>query len=209
MYAALTYYIGNLTSLNLSVYNHFLSTGSYTKYGCWGLLEWSVQNVATSPKYQAYQDIINAKRVCDWREKPSACPNNCSSMGVCTATSPLAPAKDTCYCSFGSNGTSCENNNLIVSSQCTYQCGGKGTCAFDHVEQGVYAIYTCHCYPGYYGYGCQLFNCTSECNYNGACVDSQTCACYRGFKGKYCDVDCGCMRHGVCSNSTNEVRNIE
>lgn len=106
--------------------------------------------------------------------------------------------KDICYCNFGYNGSACENFDYLKSERCTYQCSGHGQCAFDHYE-GFYAIFTCHCLPGYYGYGCELFDCSFNCNYNGICVDNDTCSCYDGFKGKYCEVDCGCGGNGVCA----------
>ena len=93
---------------------------------------------------------------------------------------------------------------------CTYQCGGKGNCSYSYTQgyyssnyQGYYAVNTCGCNQGYYGYGCSLFTCTNECNYNGLCVDYNKCSCYRGFKGQFCDIDCGCNSHGICSNTTN------
>ena len=112
----------------------------------------------------------------------------------------LSEVKDTCYCHFGFYGNGCEYFNYITTNLCTYQCGGKGQCLFDHI-QGLYAIYTCHCLPGYHGIGCGLFNCSFNCNYNGLCVDNDTCSCYDGFRGKYCDIDCGCGSNGVCSPS--------
>ena len=190
IYNALKYYLSNLTQTNgvkLKVYNQFYSAGAYSRYGCWGLIESSDSNLEQSPKYQSYMDFIDSKKLCSWSEKQNTCKNNCSSFGLCTAASGLSTTKDRCNCYFGSaltsNGTECATN-YIRSDKCTYKCGFKGDCLFDHYE-GFYAVYTCKCYPGYYGYGCGLFNCSNECNYNGLCVDNDTCSCYRGYKGKY------------------------
>ena len=182
MYQYLKYYISNLTEtygINVSVYNHFTSVGVYSKYGCWGLMESSDENWQDSPKYRAYQDFIDERRTCSWTEEPPSCHNNCSSMGVCSSSNSLSLVKDTCYCYFGSNGTYCENILYIITLDCSYQCGGRGNCSYDRTE-GHYQIHTCHCIPGYYGYGCTLFNCSHECNYNGHCIDKDVCNCYRG-----------------------------
>lgn len=205
MYQALRYYISNLTKtdgIKLSAYVHYASITTFTKYGCWGLTESSDSNLKQSPKYIAYIDHIDAEKICDWSEKENVCENDCSSAGVCTPN-PLTSKKDSCFCNFGSSGQKCESPNYVKSERCTYLCNGKGECSYNHTE-GFYLIYTCHCKPGYYGYGCELFECANECNFNGKCVDNDTCTCYKGFKGKYCEIDCGCKGHGSCSNSTNE-----
>ena len=210
MYSALTYYISNLTQtlgLNLSVYNHFASAGSCSKYGCWGIIESSDANLQLSPKYMAYQSFINATRICNWPEKTSTCAGNCtiSTSGVCSLNTLVSTQNDRCYCYFGNafdaNGI-CQIN-YIVSNKCTYQCGGHGNCSFDHYD-GFYAVSTCHCNQGYYGYGCGLFDCSLNCSYNGKCVDYNKCACYRGYTGDFCAIDCGCNGHGRCSNTTNQ-----
>ena len=109
-------YISNLTSIpgvKLSLYNHYASVGACSKYGCWGLKESSDALNDHSPKYTAYIELIDSKSVCDWNEKQSICPNNCSSSGVCTS-SPFSSKDDTCYCYFNYNGTSCESFNNVT-----------------------------------------------------------------------------------------------
>lgn len=205
MKQALYNYISNLTKINgvnLKVYNHFQAAGQFTKYGCWGLIESSDANLDESPKYLAFDSIIESFKQCPWVDKPNVCTNNCSSVGVCSVSA-ASPNRDTCECYFGFNGTYCQSFNYIKSEKCTYQCGGRGNCTFSYYE-GFYEVHTCHCKPGYYGYGCGLFNCTGECNWNGQCVDVETCSCFRGFKGVNCATDCGCKGHGICSNVTNE-----
>jgi len=201
MYQALKDYISALTKtdgVSLNMYLHYQSVGTYTKYGCWGLLESSDQKWQDSPKYSAYIDFIDDQAVCQWAEAEQTCPSDCSGSGICSTPSLPSDKKDMCYCSFGSNGTACEKIVYSINLDCSYQCGGKGNCSFDRYE-GSYEIHTCHCNPGYYGYGCTLFNCTGECSYNGQCVDSEKCACYRGFIGDRCQTDCGCRGHGICA----------
>ncbi len=150
MYQALTYYISNLTQtngINLTVYNHFTSIGVYGKYGCWGLMESSDQDFADSPKFRAYIDFINSKKRCSWTEQPSQCSNNCSNAGVCTSSTSVSLIKDTCNCFFNHNGTTCENTLFTIIAKCSYKCGGRGNCTFDHYE-GQYEIHTCHCETG-------------------------------------------------------------
>ena len=194
MYAALRNYISNMTQttgLKLSVYNHFASAGACSQYGCWGLIESSDANLFLSPKYMAYQDAINAAQTCSWNERVSIClangTNTCSLMGsgVCAQSTALSVQDDRCYCYFGNSFDPTDGQckiSYIVSNQCTYQCGGKGNCSFDHYN-GFYAVWTCHCMQGYYGYGCSLFDCANNCNYNGLCVDYNVCSCYRGYTG--------------------------
>ncbi|EFC47802.1 hypothetical protein NAEGRDRAFT_57192 [Naegleria gruberi] len=210
MKQALTYYLSNITNIapgvKLSAYNHFTSTSVFSKYGCWGLIESSDSDLSSSssPKYVAYQNYIDSMSVCNWNEKPSTCKDNCNNHGVCAANA-LSDSRDSCHCFFGYNGTNCEIINYINSYRCTYQCGGKGNCLFNHTE-GFYAVYTCHCQTGYYGYGCTLFTCDSKCNYNGNCIDYNKCSCYRGFTGSDCSIDCNCNGVGYCAtNSTNCV----
>lgn len=201
MYQALTDYISNMTrseGVNLDLYVHYQSVGTYTKYGCWGLLESSDQRWQDSPKYSAYVDFIDGQAVCDWLDSEQSCPSDCSGSGKCSTPSLPSGRKDMCYCDFGSSGPACETSYYMINQDCSYECGGKGNCSFDRYE-GFYEIHTCHCDLGYYGYGCTLFNCTGECSYSGECVDSEQCACYRGFKGDKCQVDCGCAGHGICS----------
>ncbi|RNA33846.1 PA14 domain-containing [Brachionus plicatilis] len=71
--------------------------------------------------------------------------------------------------------------NYIKSERCTYKCGGQGVCSYNHTE-GFYLIHTCKCNQGYSGYGCGIFGCEKECNYNGKCIDKDVCSCFRGFK---------------------------
>lgn len=201
---AVANYIRNLTKINgvtMRAFNYFTASGTYTKYGCWGMIESTDANLNESPKYLAYMSVIDSSKICEWNEKPNNCENNCNSNGVCSS-SPGSGTRDTCECFFGFNGTSCQSFNYIKSERCTYLCGGRGVCEFDHYE-GFYEVHTCHCTPGYYGYGCGLFNCTNECNWNGKCVDLETCSCYRGYKGAKCEINCGCNGHGTCSNDTN------
>ena len=213
MYSALTYYLSNMTKtsgLQLDVYMHFASVGICSKYGCWGILESSDADLHLSPKYMAYQDFIDASKMCTWKERNNTCSGNntCSinSRGVCTQNTALSTVNDMCYCYFGyylDKNNTCQIN-YIVSNKCTYQCGGRGNCVLDHYD-GFYAVYTCHCNTGYYGYGCGLFDCNLNCSYNGLCVDNNVCSCYRGFSGATCNVDCGCNGHGYCSNQTTCV----
>jgi len=201
------------SSFQLNVYMHFLSAGSCSKYGCWGIIESSDANLAvSSPKYMAYQSAIDSLKICSaWSERTNTCPSDavnnitCSgSRGVCAQSTALSVTNDQCYCFFGyylDAKTGLCQINYIFSNQCTFQCGGKGTCMFDHYD-GFYAVWTCHCQTGYYGYGCGLFDCANNCSYNGLCVDFNKCSCYKGYTGQYCDVDCGCNRHGICSNTT-------
>ena len=208
MYMALRNYIKNMTQtpgLQLDVYCHFASAGICSKYGCWGIIESSDSNLYLSPKYMAYQDAIDAAKTCSWTERTDSCPGNntCTleSRGVCSQSTAVSTQDDRCYCYFGyeldTNGI-CQIK-YIQSIKCTYQCGGKGNCTFDHYD-GFYAVSTCHCIQGYYGYGCGLFDCYQNCSYNGLCVDYNNCSCYRGFTGQFCDVDCGCNGHGVCAS---------
>ena len=188
MYNGLLNYLGNLTQIpNFKIFNYFLSGGLWSKYGCWGIMESSNSDLQSSVKYRAYNDFIDSKKKCSWSEKQETCQNNCSNAGLCLQKTAISAQKDMCYCFFGhqlaNNGTECQVS-YIRSDKCTYQCGNRGVCEFDHLD-GYYAIYACHCYEGYYGYGCDLFNCTNECNYNGLCVDRNNCSCYRGFKGTY------------------------
>ncbi len=209
MYEALMYYISNLTltdGIDLDIYLHYKSVGSYSKYGCWGLLESSDQNWKDAPKYSAYIDFIDSQAECDWPEKEEECPSNCNDSGICSVPRLPSDKKEMCYCNYGTNGTACENKVYILKQDCSYQCGGKGNCSFDRYE-GSYEIHTCHCNSGYYGYGCTLFNCTGECSYNGRCVDLEKCICYRGFKGDKCETDCGCAGHGICSTTTTTTTN--
>ena len=197
MYSALRNYISNMTQtpgLQLGVYAHYASAGKCSQYGCWGLIESSDANLFVSPKYMAYQDAINLAQTCSWTERVNKCPSDISSnntcaltgRGVCAQSSSLAVQNDQCYCYFGyyldARDGLCKIN-YIVSNQCTYQCGGKGNCSFDHYD-GFYAVWTCQCNQGYYGYGCTLFDCPLNCSYNGICVDYNKCSCYRGFTGK-------------------------
>ena len=177
--------------------------GLCSKYGCWGIIEASDWNIQDSPKFRAYNDLIDSKKICNWIELDSTCPNNCSSVGVCTKENGLSLKNDRCYCFAGYKATKngCEID-YVISNRCTYQCGGKGKCEFDRYE-GFYEVWACHCNEGYYGYGCGLFECSNECNYNGLCVDRENCSCYRGYKGNDCSIDCGCNGNGKCSNSSN------
>jgi hypothetical protein len=186
---------------------HFASTGLCSKYGCWGIIESSDVNLSLSPKYMAYHDAINSAQTCSWNERANTCTGNnntciMSERGICGKSTAISAQNDRCYCYFGyeldSNGT-CQIK-YIESNKCTYQCGGLGNCTFDHYD-GFYAVSTCHCIDGYYGYGCGLFDCSLNCSYNGLCVDRNNCSCYRGFTGQFCDVDCGCNGHGVCDSS--------
>ena len=205
IYDGLRMYLGNVTqipNLKLDVYNHFYTAGVYSKYGCWGLIESSDMDWNESPKYKAYLDHIDSEQICQWKEKDYNCVSNCTSKGVCTPN-PLTNKKEICACSFGAEGEFCEKFNYIKSERCTYLCSGHGKCEFNHTES-FYMVYTCHCDVGYYGYGCEIFDCPNDCNYNGKCVDNDTCSCFRGFKGKYCNIDCGCNKHGVCALDSNQ-----
>ena len=86
MYDAFKLYLTNITRANgvhLRTYNHFTSTGVYSKYGCWGLSETSISSYDESPKLRAYQDFINSERICKWVDKESFCEKNCSNSGYC------------------------------------------------------------------------------------------------------------------------------
>jgi len=204
---ALIKYFNNLTQnadFKLSIIDYFASVGQCSRYGCWGMIESSDANLQTSPKWLAYHGIINESRVCIPDEIKGNCENDCNQLGICIPQAyPYSNSlNDTCYCYFGYNGTDCGNINYIISADsCTYQCGGRGVCAFSYYD-GFYAIHTCHCDAGYYGNGCDLFNCTNDCNWNGLCVDIEKCECYRGFNGSGCENDCGCNGHGQCNNIT-------
>lgn len=210
MSQALTNYISNLTSIpgvELKIFNYFISAGRCSKYGCWGMIESSDADLTInySPKYYAYHNYIQNTKICLLDDQtPTNCTNNCDNQGVCGKSQQYNSFKDLCYCYFGYNGTDCSLIHYTSSSDtCTYQCGGKGECTFDHYE-GFYEINTCHCLEGYYGNGCGLFNCTNECNYNGICVDYNKCSCYRGYNGTFCDIDCGCNGHGECNQTSGE-----
>ena len=135
---ALTDYISNLTNIpgvKLSLYNHFTSVGSCSKYGCWGLKESSDALLDNSPKYKAYIAFIDSKSICRWNEKQSICPNSCSSTGVCTS-SPFSNKDDTCYCYFNYNGTACDSfSNVTLRYYYTFfLCLLKSSLVFSHVR---------------------------------------------------------------------------
>ncbi len=206
MYNAVYNYISNLTDVsktNLKTFMYYGGMGLCSRYGCWGIIEASDWNLEDSPKYRAYNDLIDSKKLCDWDELDSTCLNNCSSVGICSKESGLSSKNDKCYCYAGykpsKNGCDID---YVISSSCTYQCGGKGKCEFDRYE-GFFEFWACHCNEGYYGYGCELFDCSNECNYNGLCIDRENCSCYRGFTGNNCTIDCGCNGYGKCSNTSN------
>lgn len=204
MYNALRLYLTNLTKIpdvNLDIFAYFISVGSCSKYGCWGLIESTDSDWTLSPKYKAYMEHIDSEALCEWQEREYNCKLNCSSSGVC-GLNLLTGKKEICSCNFGTQGEYCEQPNYIISKRCTYECSGHGVCAFNHTE-GFYVVHTCHCDIGYYGYGCEIFTCPNNCNFNGKCVDNDTCSCFRGYKGKYCEIDCGCGTHGVCSSNSN------
>jgi len=161
MEKALEYYILNISTnpnFTLKMYVHYTSAGPFSRYGCWGLIQASVTDLTISPKYKGYMKVIDSGRQCSWNEKPNECENNCNLKGVCSSK-PLSSSRNTCECFMGYNGTSCQNFHYTIQSDCTYQCGGIGTCQFDHYD-GVYEAWSCKCNKGYYGYGCGLFNCT-------------------------------------------------
>ncbi len=113
---ALTKYISKLTNIpgvKLSLYNHFVSVGRFSKYGCWGLKESSDASIQNSPKYMAYTAYIDSKSICSWNNKPSICSNNCNSAGICSSI-PLSNQDDTCFCYFNYNGSSCDSFNNIT-----------------------------------------------------------------------------------------------
>ncbi|RNA10793.1 PA14 domain-containing [Brachionus plicatilis] len=204
MYHALKLYLTNLTKMpdvNIDVFAYFISAGVCSIYGCWGMIESSDANWTASPKYKAYMDHIDSEAICNWQEREYNCQMNCSSSGVC-APDPLTGKKEFCSCTFGSQGEYCEQPNYVVSERCTYECSGHGVCDYNHTE-GFYIVHICHCHAGYSGYGCEIFSCTDNCNFNGKCVDNDTCSCFRGYKGKNCEIDCGCNNHGVCSSDSN------
>ena len=182
MYGLLRNYLNNMTqtAIDLKVYAHFNSIGAYSRFGCWGLLESSDSNRFQSPKFRAYMDHIDEHKICEWKEKENDCNLNCSNSGQCSLNV-LSQRKTFCNCNFGSMGDYCEKINYIKSERCTYKCGGKGGCSYNHTE-GFYMVHTCKCNQGYSGYGCGIFHCNNECNYNGLCLDKDYCACYKGFK---------------------------
>ena len=47
---------------NSTPYIHFASTGLPTKYGSWGLTEYTGQPAAQAPKLQALMDLLDAKQ---------------------------------------------------------------------------------------------------------------------------------------------------
>ena len=101
MYQALTDYISNMSrseGVHLDLYVHYQSVGTYTKYGCWGLLESSDQKWQDSYKYSAYIDFIDRQSVCDWLDKEQTCPSDCSGAGKCSSPSVPSDQKDMCYC---------------------------------------------------------------------------------------------------------------
>lgn len=182
MYSLLRNYLNNMTQkIDLKIYAHFYSVGAYSRFGCWGLLESSDSDRGfQSPKFKAYMDHIDEHKICDWKEKENDCNLNCSNSGQCSYNV-LLNKKSFCNCNFGSMGDYCEKINFIKSERCTYKCGGKGVCSYNHTE-GFYLVHTCQCNPGYSGYGCNIFDCHNECNYNGLCIDKDLCSCYKGFK---------------------------
>ncbi|QVL32779.1 hypothetical protein KIH39_02335 [Telmatocola sphagniphila] len=52
--------LNNWKEIGGGVYCMFASMGRYTKWGSWGLLENSVQDVKTAPKYQAVQEFMKS-----------------------------------------------------------------------------------------------------------------------------------------------------
>ncbi|CAF0900053.1 unnamed protein product [Brachionus calyciflorus] len=204
MYEALRLYLTNITRIkdvNLDMFSYFISNGLCSKYGCWGILESTDSDWTTSPKYKAYMEHIDSEATCEWEERENNCHLNCSSNGVC-GPNLVTGKKEICSCTFGAQGEFCEQPNYIISTRCTYQCSGHGVCEFNHTE-GFYSVHTCHCQTGYFGYGCEIFECKDNCNFNGKCVDNNTCSCFRGYKGINCEIDCGCSTHGNCSKDSN------
>lgn len=205
MYQVLKLYLTNLTKIpdvNVELFAYYESVRACSRYGCWGLVESSDADWDKSPKYKAYMNQIDSEAICNWEEKDFNCRLNCSSKGICTPNL-LTGKKEICSCTFGAQGEYCEQANYIVTNRCTYDCGGNGVCAYNHTE-GFYVIYTCQCDTGYYGYGCEIFTCKDNCNYNGKCVSNDTCSCFRGYKGKYCEIDCGCNSRGVCLTNSDK-----
>jgi len=73
----------------------------------------------------------------------------------------------------------CNNVNSTVSSVCS----GHGLCYNN----------TCQCEAGYYGNGCQYYDCTGfehnhvlTCSGNGVCIGPNTCQCKEGYYGDGC-----------------------
>lgn len=87
----------------------------------------------------------------------------------------------------------------------TWKCGEHGVCMAERKA--------CHCYPGYSGNHCEVFDdpCAHQtCGDHGMCVNLSggqwSCSCFEGYTGKLCDTQLRCQPNGVWKNGQCKCR---
>lgn len=142
-----------------------------------------------------YQRFMAATAVdgCSPPAPSATCPDDCSGRGTCV--------DGQCFCYYRFSGANCATTDVLPTYDCGYRCTfDQGECGLSEVN-GFRHRYTCTCSDGYYGKACARFDCPSNCNWNGMCLDKDVCQCFRGFRGSACAEDCGCSGHGTCTPS--------
>ena len=197
------FYFNELKRNGVSLFMAFVSTGLYDQNQAWGVLEASDQNPLSSVKYVGLLNFVKEHSKCSSKVIDTltstnfSCTNDCSGSGICTR-------EGQCECYYGVQGDHCQNSSYTEHTDlCGYKCNfDRGVCVPSQII-GVDRYWGCNCIEPYYGPQCSLFDCRDNCNYNGKCLEADVCKCYPGFKGYFCEVDCGCNGHGVCSSQVS------
>ena len=120
----------------------------------------------------------------------SQCPDDCGEFGSCD--------KDKCICMSNWSGEFCEIPPCPTEVK-GISCSGKGLCLESQ---------ECECQKGYTGNACELLNCESLNNCNGAThglCNNGTCACLTGWGSQDCsqkiypDCPMSCSNVGECN----------
>ncbi len=109
----------------------------------------------------------------------------------CVSHSGQGTIGDQCVCYDGFTGSSCGTAAFTDYFECGYKCTfDHGVCLFSHTT-GFKRYYACDCGDtGYFGASCARFQCDSDCNWNGECMEADVCHCKKFFFGTECSWPC-------------------
>eukprot|EP00808_Paulinella_micropora_P006271 g16608.t1 len=177
----------------------FTFVGAFSRYGSYSILEASDQLRLRAPKFLAYEDFLNNHRLpnCNYTVY-----DNCPGGGHCTSGQGQCLQNQQCDCFHAFSGPGCEVATFAFKYDCGYKCTfDQGSCSREENNLlDMVKTYKCECEEGFSGPACALFECQHACSFAGECVDIDVCSCFPGFAGFWCEIDCGCMGHGICNS---------